>query len=334
MTRRCLVLGGTGFLGSHLCSTLLRHGYLVRVLTRHSEKGAWENIVKVHNSQFSNASFRCNTGKNTPFNLLRKSFECIIGDFSDRNIIFDAIKNVDYVFHLISTTIPASSNKNPVFDIESNIVSTLNLLEACQKNNVSKVIYYSSGGTIYGIPNYFPINELHPTNPISSYGIHKLAVEKYMQLFNYLYDIKAIILRISNPYGVGQSLFKGQGLIATCLHKVIKNEEIEIWGDGSVVRDYIYVDDVMSANLRALDLSIRFGIYNIGSGEGRSVNEVIKTIENTIGTKARVKYQELRRVDVPINILNIQHAKHSLGWEPEISFEDGITHFAGLQQSE
>jgi UDP-glucose 4-epimerase len=332
MIARCLVLGGTGFLGSHLCNALLSRGHYVRVLTRRAPKDAWANINKVNVPQSLSVLSNTNLNKNRILNNLSNSFECITGDFSDKSIILEATKKVDYVFHLVSTTIPATSNKNPIFDIESNVISSLHLLESCRENNVAKIIFYSSGGTVYGIPENCPIDECHSIKPISSYGIQKSTIEQYIRMFNYLYGLKAIILRISNPYGIGQSLFKGQGLVGTCIHKILNNQEIEIWGDGSVIRDYIHVDDVILASIYAIEIEKKFGVYNIGSGEGKSVNDVIQTIEEELSIKARLKYQENRLLDVPVNVLNNQLAKKELNWEPKINFKKGIGKVAAETQ--
>ncbi|WP_404786060.1 NAD-dependent epimerase/dehydratase family protein [Altericista sp. CCNU0014] len=299
--KKCLILGGNGFIGQHLSRALLKKGFIVRILSKTKKE------ISLSDSLSQNPNI-----------------EWITGDFCDEKLIIEATKQVSYVFHLISTTLPSSSNLDPYFDIESNVGSTINLLKACVLNKVEKILFSSSGGTVYGIPKYLPINESHPQNPISSYGIQKLTIERYLYLYNHLYELKSSILRISNPFGIGQNINRGQGLITTFLIKVLRGENIEIWGDGSVIRDFIYIDDVIESFLAALEHPHKFDIYNIGSGVGTSILEVIKEIEIVLSVQARVKFKEPRSLDVPANILDITHSQNELCWSPKISLTEGI----------
>src|SRR4029434_4711286 len=182
--------------------------------------------------------------------------------------VTQAVAGCEVVFHMISTTIPKSSNDNPAYDVESNLVGTLRMLEAARKAGVRKVVFASSGGTVYGIPKVVPINESHPTDPICSYGISKLAVEKYLHLYHALHGLDYCILRIGNPYGEGQRPTAAQGAVGVFLYKALHGGVIEIWGDGTVTRDYIYIGDVIQAFLKAMTYSGEHRLFNIGAGEG------------------------------------------------------------------
>jgi len=191
------------------------------------------------------------------------------------------------------------------------------------KANVKKIIFPSSGGTVYGYPEPSSINEEHKTNPICSYGICKLMIEKYLYMFNNLYGLDYQILRISNPYGPYHNALS-QGVINVFLSKIIKGETIEIWGDGSICRDYIYIDDVIDILEMMANKDIDAKILNIGSGEGTSLNNLIKIMKSITGANFNVEYKEGRKVDVPVNILDISKACKLLDWKPKISLEEGI----------
>lgn len=299
---KCLVLGGGGFMGSHLSRALLEHAHAVRIFERPNLKAA-EALPH------------------------RKDCEWLEGDFLNEGDVVRAIAGCDMIFHLISTTLPKSSNDNPIYDVESNTVSTLRLLEAARKAGVRKVLFASSGGTVYGIPKEVPIKESHPTDPVCSYGISKLAIEKYLHLYRELHGLDYCVLRIGNPYGEGQRPTAAQGAVAVFLNKALHGEVIEIWGDGTVTRDYIYVGDVVQAFLRAMGYSGEHRLFNIGAGEGRSLNDLIGAIESLVGRPVARRYLPGRSFDVPTNVLDISRAKAFLGWRPETPF------YAGLSQT-
>lgn len=295
---RCIVFGGAGFLGSYLCEELLSCGHHVTIF----EKGA--------------------PGANVA-NILDQ-VDWLEGDFSDSQQVDNALSGVDIIFHLISTTNPQTSNQDPVYDLRTNVMATVGMLESARKAGVRKVIYYSSGGTVYGRPQLLPIKEDHSNDPICSYGIHKLAVEKYLHLYHYLYGLDYGIFRIANPYGPRQSPVGGLGVIAAFIDKVLRKQPIEIWGDGSVIRDYIYVQDVAKAAVALLEYQGNTKIFNIGSGEGRSVVEIVQCLQSFIKEPIKITFKPGRPSDVPVNILDIQKAREELGWHPTVSFPDGL----------
>ncbi len=197
------------------------------------------------------------------------------------------------------------------------------------KSGVKRIVFISSGGTVYGVPKTIPISEEHSTYPTSSYGITKLAIEKYLDLYRSLHGLEYVTLRLANPYGVGQRLDAQQGAIAVFLARALRGEEISIWGDGSVIRDYIYVDDAIDAMVRSADVNIQGGcVVNIGAGVGYSINEILSAIEKVTGRRTNKKYVEGRTYDVPANVLDISAAARLLGWTPKISLEEGLLRFS------
>jgi UDP-glucose 4-epimerase len=300
----CLVLGGRGFIGSHLISALLSHGFRVRCFDRPHVEALGSDLLDA------------------------PGFELIEGDLANEAEVAEAIEGCDVCYHLVSTTLPKSSNADPVYDIESNVVATVKLLKHAVKSGVSKVIFTSSGGTVYGNPVSTPIQESHPTNPVCSYGISKLAIEKYLGLFNNLHGLDYTVLRIANPFGARQRTHASQGAVAVFLGKILRGEPIEIWGDGSVVRDYIDISDVVDALLLALEQTSDQHVFNIGSGRGHSLNELIRAIEKVTGRTADCRYLPSRTFDIPSNVLCNTLANQYLGWSPKVEFEDGLEKFA------
>lgn len=293
------IFGGGGFLGSAICDRLLQDGYSIKIFERP----------------------RINPYRNFKND---EKVEWAIGDFSSIHDIETFIDDVDLVVHLVSSTLPRGSNDDMVYDVQSNVVSTLNLLNAMVTKGVRRIIFISSGGTVYGNPVYTPIDEDHPTNPVVSYGITKLTIEKYLLLYQRLYGIKTTILRVANPYGERQRVEAAQGAVGVFLGRALLKESIEIWGDGGVIRDYIYVGDVANAFLKAIEYDGPESIFNIGSGMGKSLNDVISEIEEILEMKFDIKYQPARPFDVPVSILSIELALAELGWAPQVSFRDGI----------
>lgn len=292
---KVLVLGGNGFIGSNLVDALIAQGYFVRVFDR-----------------FNN-------------NITNKNYEFIEGDFLNDEAVIEAMHGCDICFHLVSTVIPNTSNLNPLFDIESNLLGSVKLLNNAINSGIKKIIFLSSGGTVYGSPTYLPIDENHPTNPICSYGIIKLAIEKYLSLYRRLYGLDYIILRLSNPFGERQSINSAQGAVAVFLGKALQKEPIEIWGDGSVIRDYIHISDVVRAMLLTITYQGKEHIFNIGSGHGISLNDVLQEIERVTGSSVARKYTQGRTFDVPVSILSVDRAIKELNWTPQVTLMEGLT---------
>jgi len=295
-----LVIGGGGFIGAHLVAKLLEDGGRVRVLDWKPQR---DDYLIQGNHQ---------------------NLEWVVGDFSDENVLQKVMEKVDVVFHLASTTQPNSSNEAPLFDIQTNLVATVRFLDLLKNTRKVTVIYISSGGTIYGKPQKVPLDESHPNEPRCSYGIVKLAIEKYLSLYHLLYGINYRALRLANPYGPGQEANKSQGIIGAFASKIMNSQTLEVWGDGSIVRDYIYISDAISAIQKAVGYQGSARVFNVGSGCGYSVREIITAIERASGKSAKIKYSLGRPFDVPINVLDIQLARNELMWEPTTSLNRGL----------
>lgn len=294
----CVVFGGGGFIGSHLSEALLNQNNKVTVFEK---PGApYLDLLK------------------------KKGAAIVLGNFLEPSDVKNALIGAETIYHLISTTVPKSSNDNPVFDVETNLIGTINLLKSAKNEGVKKIVIASSGGTVYGIPQVIPISEDHPTNPISSYGIIKLAIEKYTHLFWKLYGLDYCILRVSNAFGERQGANEAQGVIPNIINNALHHQIVRIWGDGSVIRDYIHVSDVVNAFLKAGKIEGDQRVFNIGSGIGFSVIDIVRTIEEFFDEPLSLVNDPGRAYDVPINILDNRLAKQVLQWEPKINLSTGI----------
>lgn len=296
---RCLILGGGGFIGSFLADRLLTLGYTVRIFER-------PRVV--------------------PYRAFGRGerVEWCVGDFQSAADVEAAVAGCNVVFHLVSTTLPKNSNDDPIYDVETNLVGTLRLLAAAVRCAVKKVVFISSGGTVYGITSRIPISEEHPTDPLVSYGIAKLAIEKYLHLYWRLHGLDYCVLRVANPFGERQRVDTAQGAVAVFLSRALASEPIEIWGDGSVTRDYVYIEDVVDAFIRAMNHDGDARVFNIGSGEGRSLNELLTIMQDLLGRPVERRYLPPRKFDVPVNVLDINRARDVLGWEPGVSLREGL----------
>lgn len=295
----CLILGGNGFIGSHIAKILLKNDYNVKILS--DFKSGISNIEDIV-----------------------AEIEIIKGNFLDDTIIKKAVKDADSVFYNIHTTLPQSSINNPIYDVESNVIGTINLLQHLVHSDVEKIIFASSGGTVYGETTSVPVNEDAPTNPICPYGISKLAIEKYIQYFNYVYGIDYTIFRYSNPYGEGQYPSRGQGVISIFLSEIAKGKSPIIYGDGSMTRDYIYIKDLAEVNLLAISKKSKHHVFNVGSGKGTSLNDLINMMSKVVGKTIIPKYVNPRKGDVSEIVLDITRIKEEYGWEPKTSLVEGI----------
>lgn len=291
-----LVLGAAGFLGRHLLSALTDAG---------------KSVV---------AYDRCGMLARLPQGA---QAEIVEGNFSEETRWNELLSGVQVCYHLVSTTVPKSSNDDPIADITSNVVGTLRLLDAARKQNV-RVVFASSGGTVYGTVGTEAVTEDHPTDPLCSYGIGKLAIEKYLSLYRELHGLNSVVLRIANPYGEGQSPDAIQGAIGVFLGRVMRGHTIDVWGDGSVVRDYVYVRDVVDAMMAASQYGGKAKVFNVGSGAGVSLRQLIDLIQQVTGKQAEVVFHPSRGFDVPRSVLDIRRAQEHLGWSPKVPLIDGL----------
>lgn len=297
------IFGGGGFIGSTIADKLLVEGHSLRIFERPRVQ-----------------SYR-NFNKN-------ETVEWVAGDLSSAHDVSDAVHGADAIMHLVSTTLPKSSNDDPIYDVQSNVVASLHILNSMVRHGVRNIVFISSGGTVYGKPVYLPIDENHPTNPVVSYGITKLTIEKYLQMYEMLHGIRAITLRVANPYGERQRVETAQGAVGVFLRHALTDSPIEIWGDGSVIRDYLHVSDVAEAFEKALHYSGNHRVFNISSGSGTSLNSLVDLIQTVLGKTVERRYMPSRSFDVPESVLSNVLAKNELGWFPKVSINEGIARAA------
>lgn len=293
------ILGAAGFVGTNLTMELAKDG---------------ENVITVVDEKREYFSPSINL-PNVKKSLL--TFNADI-DFSD------VLEGQDMVYHLISTNNPTSSNRDIGHDITDNIKISINLLEACVRKHVKKIVFISSGGTVYGKTTELPIQEETVTNPITTYGIQKLTIEKLLYLYQYVYGLEYAVVRLSNPYGPHQRPNGKLGVVTTFIHKALKGEKLVVYGDGSVVRDYIYISDAVDGIIRIANSDCEERIFNLGSGKGTSVNEIIGMIEQAVQVPVEIEYVDKRSVDVPINVLDISKFERHFGRLHLKSLEEGI----------
>lgn len=298
MNSRILVLGGNGFIGSHLVEALAANGARVRVLSRSGCK----RIQPIEGVDYRYA------------------------DFTDAMSLAEALVDIDIVVHLISTTVPATANLDPGADIKGNLLPTVRLLQEMRDLGIFRLVFVSSGGTVYGDVKSVPISEEHERNPLSSYGIVKVAIENYITMFGMQYGMRSLILRVSNPYGPRQGHLGIQGVIPTFFQRIVSGDEVRIWGDGSTVRDYLYISDLVSFMVPAINKDLT-GVYNVGSGQGIALRDVLSLVEDISGMSANVKYLPARGFDVKKVILDISKARKALDWEPSVSLREGCEHY-------
>ena len=291
----CLVLGGGGFIGTNLCRALAARGYSVAGFG--------------HTPRFPDAL---------------GSVAWFDGDLGDTAALTRAVRGFDVIVHLIHDTTPESANLHMRHDVEMNLIPSIELMRIASGAGVKRLVFVSSGGTVYGILRHVPAEEDAATEPVTAYGVSKLAIEKYLGLFERLYGLEYRVLRLANPYGPWQVASKGQGLIARLIQSGLSNREISIWGDGSAVRDFIYIDDVTAAIEAAISDAGPMRVFNVGTGGGLRVVDVISEIERQLRRKLKLTFEPGRRFDAPVSILSVERARKHFGWVPKITFPDGI----------
>jgi UDP-glucose 4-epimerase len=295
---KCLVLGANGFIGSHLVDSLVKLGHSVRAFDR-----------------FSNSDTKFNN---------HNAIEIFSGDFLNRHDLETSLKEVDYVFHFISTTTPITADADPLIDVDTNIRMSVEMLQLCVDNgSIKKVIFASTGGAIYGLNSGESINEDVTPLPISPYAIGKLTIEHYLRYFEKKHGLSSLIYRISNPYGERQSLAHKQGVIPIFLQHIANHEPITVLGDGSMVRDYVYVKDVAHMVASSFELA-KMRVYNLGSGHGVSVSELIGTIKDVLRKDVPINSQPSPSTFVEKIVLDTSRFEGEFGIKPMTSLDEGI----------
>jgi UDP-glucose 4-epimerase len=299
---KILVTGGAGFIGSHIVDALLAKGHDIVVLDDLSS-GTVKNLPK--RIRFIKLDVRSN---NISTLFLEERF--------------------DVVYHLAAQMDVRKSVEDPRFDASVNVIGGLNLLEASIRNNVKKVIFASTGGAIYGEQDYFPADEKHPTRPLSPYGIAKLAFEHYLFYYKEVYGLDYVALRFANVYGPRQNPHGEAGVVAIFTVKMLAGEKPIINGDGLQTRDYVYVGDVVDANVRALAYE-GTGTFNIGTGIETDVNTLFGKLRDLSGSSCEEKHGPAKKGEQLRSVLDYTHTNKVLGWEPKVSLDEGLEETVG-----
>ena len=294
---KCLVLGANGFIGSHLVDALVNAGHQVRAFDR--------------------------AGGTTKYKA--QGVEAFYGNFLNISDLQSAVNGMDYVFHFISTTTPASAENDPLIDVETNIRMSIELFDICAASNIKRLIFASTGGAIYGDQgNNDPRREVDLPLPVSPYAIGKLTIENYLRYFKIKRNLDSVVLRISNPYGERQALHAKQGVIPIFIENLFENKPLTILGDGSMVRDYIYVKDVANIITKMFDQPAKYDIYNVGSGIPVTVNEVVSAIKAVHPNDARIEHKEAPATFVHNVTLDVSRLQNEFGVSAETSLQDGV----------
>ena len=295
---KTLLIGGAGYIGAQLVPELLKRGRLVTVLGR----------------------------KALPEYLLPVDASYVAGDFMDIALLASLLDSHDEVIHLANASVPNTSSEGPLADLLQNLPPAVQLFTECAHRGV-KLLLLSSGGTVYGQALKLPIDETHPTRPISTYGVTKLSLESYAGLYAATECLQVVCVRPANAYGIGQRAFTGQGFISTAIASAMRGLPIRIYGQTGAVRDYIYITDLVRGITAALEYWQPGEIYNIGSGVGLSnhdVTEMMVPLLRELGVELTIEHLPARVFDVKSNILDSSKLHSATGWQPSVDFAEGL----------
>ena len=291
----CLVLGGGGFLGSRVAAALARDGHGVAAYDRFTRGVPDADGVRP-----------------------------IVGDMRDLTALRSAMRGVEHVLHFVSTTTPASAAADPVADLETNVRGAIDVFAIAADEGIARLSFASSGGAIYGDRAPVPVGEEAVPRPISPYAIGKLAIESYLRYFERTRGLASVSFRISNPYGPGQRGAHGQGVIPIFLRAVAAGEPVTVFGDGSSVRDYLYVDDAAAMVAATVGADLQHDVYNVGSGVGTSLTELVDLTREVTGHPVRVRETPRPATFVERSILDTSRYRAEFGVEPRIALADGV----------
>lgn len=298
---KILVTGGAGFIGSNLVDALIGLGHNVAVV---------DNL---------------SSGLRKNLNPKARFYEI---DIRDKKLseVFEREKP-DIVDHHAAQIDVRKSGEDPVADAEANILGSLNLITNCIRFGVKRVVYASTGGAIYGNPQYLPADENHPINPISQYGVSKHTVEHYLHLYSLIHGLEYVALRYSNVYGPRQNPYGEAGVVAIFAIQMLTGKQPTIFGPGDKTRDYAHVSDIVKANIVALEKG-KNAIYNIGTGIETSDQEIFDTLASVLGYKGKPIYAPVRKGEVYRISLECSKARKELGWNAKLSLKEGIAQTA------
>jgi UDP-glucose 4-epimerase len=291
--RRATVCGA-GFIGRNLIGQLLTQGLEVSVLDHKRCPPELEGIVRWHR-----------------------------GEFTDEALLREALAGSDVAYHLVSSTVPGDDQVGMITELSDNIFATIRFIDSCITVDVPRIVFVSSS-SVYGLQQHTPIPESAATNPISSHGIHKLTIEKYLLLYSFDRDIDVRIIRLSNPFGPGQNLRGRQGFVAIAIGKIIDGAPILLRAGGAPIRDFIFIDDVSRALVRVGVAEKVPAVLNLGTGEGHSLVGVVRCLEELLGRTLATTDGPLRKADIPTSVLDVSLIHRSLGFAPTTSLEDGL----------
>ncbi|NOT63040.1 MAG: NAD-dependent epimerase/dehydratase family protein [Acidobacteria bacterium] len=296
-----LVLGASGFIGSHLTKALLKSNYRVRAFSRRFDIAQKKELEKLG------------------------TLEVIEGSVFDEQALQQALTGISLVINLVTFSIPSTSPYSLQSELNTTLQSLNLLLSLMAKCQVKKLIFPSSGGTIYGNSEFRLVSERDRTAPLSSYGMGKLLCEEMIGFHHRTLGLDYLILRISNPYGAGRIRRVSQGVIDVFLEKVKAGQPLSIWASADTVRDYIFIDDLTDVTLRLIDLDISESVtLNIGSGIGTSLQDILLMINKVTGLETKHSYETRNVPGVPYNVLDIQRLQDLTGWKPTYDLESGI----------
>lgn len=299
--KKIVILGGGGFIGGRLVPRLAEdHNNTILVIGRSA----------------------------VPAAPLPPNVSYVSGSISDESFLREVINGGEHVLHLAHSTTPKTSFEDPIADIDSNLQGTVSVFKVAGEVGVDRLTYVSSGGAVYGHSQYVPVDEKHPTNPISPYGICKLAAEKYAQMYAQIAALPLIVVRPSNPYGPGQMGERGQGFIGSAINRIISHEPVIVFGERGTVRDYIYIEDVAEGIISAMHHGLIGATYNIGSGVGLDnmgvLEELVKLLPNGLAAEVKINVLPRRPYDVDVSILSYDALMKDSGWKPKVDIRTGL----------
>ncbi|BFU94216.1 MAG: putative UDP-glucose 4-epimerase [Nitrospira sp.] len=294
---KVLVTGGAGFIGSHIVDRLIQEGHEVVVV---------DNL---------------STGKRRNLNRAARFYKTDIQGWRLERVFRNERPNV--VMHLAAQMDVRKSVEDPVFDAQVNVLGTLNILQQAVKHGVRRVVFSSSGGAIYGEQDVFPAPESHPTKPLSPYGLSKLCGEQYLSYYERVGGVQVVNLRYANVYGPRQDPEGEAGVVAIFIQKLLNNEQPVINGNGRQTRDFVFVEDVVEANLAVMGQETA-GTYNVGTGVETSINDLFRILVQHTGSTCKELHGPAKKGEQARSVIDASKLRHELSWEPKMSLSDGL----------
>jgi UDP-glucose 4-epimerase len=296
MNDTILVIGGNGFIGSHLVEGLLHAGARVRVLDRCEEL----------------------------FRGRLPGVEYLINDFADVSLLREALRGCGTVVHMAHGSTPVTSTAAEADDVLGSMRAFTTLLECVKNAGVRRFVFFSSGGAVYGLPERNPVDECRSERPISPYGVSKACMETYLRMYAHIHGLPYVILRPANAYGPRENYKARQGIIPIFIYRMLTNQRISIWGNGTAAKDYIYIDDLIRGTMALLSSSIENETFNLGSGRAVSINAILDVIRGVCNKTADVVYEPSNVVDVHDIVLDCDKMRRLTGWVACRSLEEGV----------